>query len=54
MGTILGAFDIKYMPRTSVNGQVLANLVVEFVESLLVAEAEKQGMDGKSVGMISL
>ena len=53
-GTILGAFDIKYMPRTSVNGQVLANLVVEFVESLLVAEAEKRGMDGKSVGMISL
>ena len=53
-GTILGAFDIKYMPRTSVNGQVLANLVVEFVESLLVAEAKKRGMDGKSVGMISL
>ena len=28
-GTILGAFDIKYMPRTSVKGQVLADLVVE-------------------------
>ena len=26
-GTILGAFDIKYMPRTSVKGQVLADLV---------------------------
>ena len=25
--TILGAFDIKYMPRTSVKGQVLANLI---------------------------
>ena len=25
--TILGAFDIKYMPRTSIKGQVLANLV---------------------------
>ena len=25
-GTILGAFDIKYMPRTSIKGQVLANL----------------------------
>ena len=23
-GTILGAFDIKYMPRTSIKGQVLA------------------------------
>ena len=31
-GTILGAFDIKYMPRTSVKGQVFANLVVEFAE----------------------
>ena len=29
-GTILGAFDIKYMPRTSVKGQVLVDLVVEF------------------------
>ena len=26
-GTILGAFDIKYMPRTSVKGLVLACLV---------------------------
>ena len=26
-GTILGTFDIKYMPRTSVKGQVLADLV---------------------------
>ena len=31
-GTILGAFDIKYMPRTSVKGQVLANFVAEFTE----------------------
>ena len=29
-GTILGAFDIKYMPRTSVKGQVLADLLAEF------------------------
>ena len=33
-GTILGAFDIKYMPRTSVKGQVFADLVVEFTETL--------------------
>ena len=26
-GTVLGALDIKYMPRTSVKGQVLADLV---------------------------
>ena len=31
-GTILGAFDIKYMPRTSVKGQVLVDLVAEFAE----------------------
>ena len=31
-GTILGAFDIKYMPRTSINGQVLADLVAKFAK----------------------
>ena len=40
-GTILGAFNIKYMPCTSVKGQVLANLVAEFAESPLEVETEK-------------
>ena len=31
-GTIMGAYDIKYMPRTSVKGQVLVDLVAEFTE----------------------
>ena len=31
-GTILGAFDIKYMPHTSIKGQVLADLVAKFTE----------------------
>ena len=31
--TVLGAFDIKYKLRTSVKGQVLANLVAKFTES---------------------
>ena len=53
-GTILGAFDIKYMPSTSVNGQVLVDLVAEFAESPLEERIEKQDMNGKSVGMISL
>ena len=39
-GTILGAFDIKYMPRTSVKGQVLADLVAEFTEPSLEEEAK--------------
>ena len=30
--TILGAFNIKYMPRTSIKGQVLANLVAKFTK----------------------
>ena len=34
-GTVLGAFDIMYMPRTSIKGQVLVDLVVEFAKSLL-------------------
>ena len=43
-GTILGAFDIKYMPCTSVKGQVLADLVAEFTEpevDELLAERNK-------------
>ena len=31
-GTILGVFDIKYIPHTSIKGQVLADLVAEFTE----------------------
>ena len=51
---ILGAFDTKYMPRTSIKGQVLVDLVVKFAKSPLEEEVEKQDMDGKSVGMVSL
>ena len=29
-GTRLGAFDVRYKPRSSVKGQVLANFVAEF------------------------
>ena len=31
-GTILGAFDIKYMPHTSVKGQILSDLIAEFAD----------------------
>ena len=30
--TILGTFNIKYIPRTTIKGQVLADLVGEFAE----------------------
>ncbi|XP_075667523.1 uncharacterized protein LOC142637128 [Castanea sativa] len=52
-GTILGAFDIKYMPHTSVKGQVLVDLVVEFAEPSLEETAKELHMDEKSVGMIT-
>ena len=51
---ILEAFDIKYMSRTSVKGQVLANLIVEFAETPSKDKLEEQNMDGKSVDVISL
>ncbi|XP_075640281.1 uncharacterized protein LOC142612035 [Castanea sativa] len=31
-GTKLGAYDIKYMPRTAIKGQILADFVAEFTE----------------------
>ena len=52
-GTILGAFDIKYMPRTSVKGQVLADLVAEFAECPKEVNMKQDNMDEKSVGLIS-
>ena len=52
-GTIPGAFDIKYMPRTSVKGQVLADLVVEFIEPPMEELKSVENMDGKLVGTIS-
>ena len=30
--TVLEAFDIKYMPQTSIKGQVLVDLVAKFAE----------------------
>ena len=53
-GTILGAFDIEYMPCTSVKGQVLADLVAEFAECPEGVNVEQHGVDEKSVGLISL
>ena len=42
------------MPRTSVKGQVLADLVAEFAEPLLEEMAATQNMDEKSIGTIAL
>ena len=52
-GTILRAFNIKYMPRTSIKGQVLTNLVAEFTEPPVKKLKPTENMDEKSVDMIS-
>ena len=52
-GTILGAFDIKYMSRTSIKGQVLADLVAEFTEPEIEELPSDGNMDEKLVGTIS-
>ena len=53
-GMILGDFDIKYTPCTSVKGQVLANLVAKFTETSVEERVKEQNMDGKSVGVVSV
>ena len=40
-GTILRAFDIKYMPRISVKCHVLADLVAEFIEAPIEESGEE-------------
>ena len=52
-GTILGAFDIKYMPRTSIKGQFLTDLVAEFTEPEIEELPSDGNMDEKLVGMVS-
>ena len=51
-GTILGAFNIKYMLRTSIKGQVLADLVAEFTEPEIEELLSVGNMDEKLVGTI--
>ena len=52
--TVLGAIDIKHKPRTSIKGQVLANLVAKFIEPPLEEVAATKSMDEESVGTIFL
>ena len=52
-GTILGTFDIKYIPRTSIKGQVLADLVAEFTEPEIEELPSIGNMNEKLVGTIS-
>ena len=42
------------MPRTSINGEVLADLVAEFAECLEEMDVENRNMGERSVGVISV
>ena len=53
-GTILRAFNIKYISRASVKGHVLTDLVVEIAEPSLDEMTKAQHIDGKLVDTISL
>ena len=53
-GTILGAFDIKYMARTSIKGQVLADLVAEFAECPKEVEMGSEALVERLVSVASI
>ena len=53
-GTILGAFDIKYMHHTSIKGQVLADLVVKFAECPEEVEMGSEALVERLVGVASI
>ena len=53
MGYNLRAFNIKYMPRTSIKGQVLTDLVAEFTEPEIEEIPPGGNMNEKLVGTIS-
>ena len=54
MGHDPRAFDIKYMPRTSIKGQVLADLVAEFAKCPEEMDVENHNMGEVSVGVVSI
>ena len=53
-GTILRVFDKKYMPRTSIKGQVLADLVAEFAECPEEMEGESEKLDEGLIDVVSV
>ena len=52
--TVLGALDVKHVPRTSVKGHILVNLVAKFTEPQLEEVAAIKSMDEESIDTISL
>ena len=52
--TMLGAFDIKYLPCTATKGQVLADLVAKFTKDTEEVETQEGKMSGPEVLVISI
>lgn len=50
----MGAFDIKYLPRTTIKGQVLVDLVAKFTECLEKITAEENEVSGAWVTTITI
>ena len=53
-GTILRVFDIKYMPRTSIKGQMPADLVAEFAECPEEVEMGSEALVERLVSVASI
>ena len=49
---MLGAFDIKYLPRMAMKGQILVDLVAEFTEEL--GDSEEARKPEEAMGMSSI
>ena len=52
-GTMPGAYDVKYMPRTTIKGQVLADFVAEFTEGTMNEEEKALGVMVTSAIVVS-
>ena len=51
---MLGAYDVKYMPRIARKGQILADFVVEFIEGTIEEEEKVLGVMVTSAVVILL
>ena len=49
----MGAFDIKYMPRILIKGQILADLVAEFAKDPAKDESKEHRVGEKSIGLVT-
>ena len=53
-GTMLDAFDITYLPQTTVKGQILADLVADFTKKLGDSEEGAKPEEAVGVGSVEV